>query len=455
MKKILMFVSLTSLVLASCSETEILDNLTQTPDYHNPSSIGFLSNTTRASVSNLEAIKESTTGFQVFGYANGADVWYCDSEVAQGLTINGKNNYFWNNNKWFWDDATSDNMNPADAPSWPGEGAYPMTFFALYPPMATYMPENVVAVEPFTVVVNTTVADQVDMMAAWNQAAKQAPTNGKLDLDFKHILSKVNVSVQVSDGYTVEVAKAQFVNIKNNRKYDYSKPSAEAWAAEFDGQGTDAEIRDAYLYMAGLKEFAATGEDLVETLRPADNGNLMPIPQKLVAVVATERATVDTDFITDNAATMDNGAYIEVVYRMYSKDGDLPKIGMSSSNDHSYLTTVVDEKVTPHSDWKLYGTYDGEDKVVTPTSNSKLYIKAYYPIKDDLKMSNGYIYELQMKTAGSGYYVDDTYYDENGNDTNLPIDIDGQGAIDPVDPTDPVSQNEIHFNVTESAWAEN
>ena len=450
-----MFVSASSLVLASCSETELVDDLEKAPDYHNPSVIGFASNTTRASVSNLETIKGSTTGFQVFGYANGADVWYSDSEGTDGLTIDGKNNYFWHNNKWFWDDAVSENMNPADAPSWPGEGAYPMTFFALYPPMASYMPENVAAAEPFTIKVNTTVADQIDMMAAWNKAVKQAPTSGKLDLDFKHILSKVNVSVQVSDGYGVEVAKAQFVNIRNNRKYDYTKRSEEAWAAEFEGQGTDAEVRDSYLYMAGLKEVVATGKDMVETLRPDDNGNIMPIPQKFVAVVATERPSADTDFVTDNAATMDNGAYIEVVYRMYSKDGDLPKIGMSNSNKHSYFTTVAEDRVVPHADWKLYGTYAGTDKVVTETSASKLYIKAYYPIKDDLKMSNGYIYELQMKTAGSGYFMDDTYYDENGNDTNLPIDIDGKGPIDPVDPTDPVSQTNIHFNVTESTWTEN
>ncbi len=455
MKKTVMFATAASLALASCSETELVDSLAQTPDYNNPAMIGFHSNTTRASVGNLATIKGSSTGFQVFGYTNGAEDWYKDGGDPAGVIINGENNYFWGKSNWAWDDVATKGMAVAEAPSWPGEGSYPMTFFALFPPMESFKPANVAATEAQTIAVNTVIADQVDMMSAWNQAKTQAPTSGKLDLDFKHILSKVNVSVQVNGGSTVEVVKAQVVNIRNNRKYDYSKPSSEAWATEFVGQGTEDAIRNSYLYMTGLKQIGGTNASVSETLRADDNGNIMPIPQQLVPVVATEREVIDTDYITDNAVTMDNGAYIEVIYRMYSEEGDLFKTGMSNSNEHCYLTENEDNKVLPHEDWKLYGTYDGEDKIVTATSESKLYIKAYYPIDSNWEMSNGYVYELAMKNSGSGYYVDDTYYDENGNDTNLPIDTDGEGPVDPIIPTDPVSQNKIHFNVSVSGWTDN
>lgn len=472
-----------SCLMVGCVETDLIVSDEDLNDYDSPTKIGFMSSTTRAFEANLNTIKGLDSkfpykGFQVYGYTNDANCWYEDR--YDGVSINGMNNYFWRNSGWHWD-APGGGLNIAKAPSWPDTPSdYPMTFFAAFPAyyssFATIGP-NAQVDGKHIIEINNDNVKQKDLMAAWAQVIDKAPSNGKVNLKFKHILSKSNISARVDEGYEIEVLTAKLVNIKDKRFFDYARTlekdetDADRWTGDFIKEEIDGKsdyVYDTYNYpvknsIVGYGNnypFASELNDGGE-LAVVD-GHIMTIPQQLEPVVAC-KGNIDRTYNSDNLlvrgngsdpGTMNNGAYVELIYRMYKLNDDgsqidlLPRVGMSHSSDHPYITNP---SIRPEGYQVYLGGIDYDENPeqdLVSDGDTKLYIRVYYPIENRLEMGRGCMYELNMGSTGSGLFMDDTYYDEYLQDTNLPIDLDGEGEINPVSPTDPIVGEDAKLDVS-------
>ncbi len=313
-------------------------------------------------------------------------------------------------------------------------------------------------------------------MAAWNQSGNQAPENGKVNLDFKHILTKWNVSAQIDEDYEAEFISVKFVNTRNRRTYNYNQSPATiangtglgwgAWTTAYTDPTTEIAIVDniSFNYLGINHPVSVVNSATATKLHPTEaqvenSGNIMTIPQTLIKALATEPST-DGDFYNyssnhelqtsvgtaepADAGRISQGTYLELIYRMWNTDPAVTvsnaKLGMDDYTDHPYLQTGYTRPTG----------YKADD---IPTTATPLYIKVYIPIDYVTNPNNAYNFVVTLGSTGAGNFFDDTYYDKNGNDTNLPITSDEE-SIQPITPTDPVDEKLIHFTVTGDAWGD-
>ncbi len=461
MKKLTLSAIALAAALTGCQNSEVVNEINGTTDYHTSESIGFTSNTTRAAALDLTYLQGLTGGFTVYGHTKDASSWYGEG----GVTIDGATSkYKWNTSFWVWADQTG--AQEAKAPKWPAEDAatYPMTFFAANQTAAievtgTAAPGDVTK----EIVISGAPADQKDLMAAWGQA-NEIPETGKIALNFKHILSKVNIGASIDAGYGVEIISAEFHNVRNNRNYDYAVSNTttelgwDPWSA-----WSSTNLLDVPYLTTSATAATITGASAGTQLVGAD-GNMMLIPQSLIGALSadpaksttfanysTDHSMVESTALTQPTSTAGSdrgaisaGAYITLIYRMYKDDGttktDIDKLGMADYEDHPY---IVDATKRPN----------GFITSGLPTGATPLYIKVFIPITyDSWEAGKGYKFVAALGTDGAGSYFDDTYYDNKGGDTNLPITSDKGTGISPVDPNEPVTVKYIHFTVTATDW---
>ncbi len=492
MKKLMFFAATAAVALTSCSKQEVVDSANNVPN--NPNTIAFVSNTSRANVNTLTNVEG---GFQVFGHTDGATAWY-NVGVTGEAAIDGTFDYYKptivnenvsDNNDWQWRNVAGDAS--VEAPMWPTAG-YPMTFYAAYPKPDGVNGNTAISATVATPEVTgekTIVADrftQIDHLAA-KSVASVKPLTGKLAMVFKHILTRENVSVTAGVGVKVEVQGIYFHGINSVNTYNYV---AQSWGTAATKEtyeyrktvfaGSTTATNDAYMsggddafHVDALGATEAIPKDAIHS-NGSNLGDLMLLPHSFDAI------TLNTKGATSNVASIEGGAYIEVFYRVEtngSPAGTVDVVGRAdimnptgsdtyyyNSDLSTYYTAANAIKSTANSGLlTAEGVYNGTDadNYVTGgtiATGDALYIRAYFPLYSDVdgagsganvgiqnwEMGNSYRYNLLIGGDGNGgYYADNKYYDEAGNET---------GLYHSGEPGDPVFDNRIHFTVTVTPW---
>lgn len=414
MKNLAVCLATCGLIFASCSNNDVFE---ENNDIHSQDNINFSANTTRASINGLDQVKG---GFKVFATKTGPSSWY----------ING-DTYEFKDGSWNWPFVSSQTEY-----KWPTvAGEYPMNFYAFYPQTAAgFIPATTTV---GTVTANITIENdpekQTDFLAANYVNVTTKPASGKLNLMFKHITSKVNFSVIAGTGANVFVQQLHMQNVGKTGTYNYVSEltGKHAWSSSL----TDGTL-DKYKYFptatvpsntAILPFTPATADETEKNpVYGADphSHNLMLRPQTATATWAgnkTEPAAV-------NGEIKPTKAYIESVYRIEA-NGDVNAVGYKDAAKHPDFSTL-----TPEQQRDLTG--------------KPLFIKVGFPLGASLtwEQGKGYMYSLKLGTADAtgGIIIDDNYYDEKGNRTDL--------TIKDKEPGDPVNDGNIHFNVDVTEW---
>lgn len=410
MKNLAVCLATCGLIFASCSNNDVFE---ENNDIHSQDNINFSANTTRASINGLDQVK---AGFKVFATVKGGSAWFIDGGI------------YGNNGSWDWQ--TTKHKWPID------KNNYPMNFYAFYPQTADGFTPTTTPVG--TVTANITIqsdpATQTDYLAANYINVTTKPASGKLNLMFKHITSKVNFSVIAGTGAKVVVQQLHMQNVGNTGTYNYVSELTgnHAWSSSL----TDGTL-DKYKYFPTVAVPGTTTTLPIFTPATADettknpvygesvpNRHLMLRPQTATATWAGTK----TDPAVSNGEIKPTKAYIESVYRIEA-NGDVNAVGYQNAAKHPDFSTL-----TPEQQRDLTG--------------KPLFIKVGFPLGASLTwdQGKGYMYSLKLGTADAtgGIIIDDNYYDEKGNRTDL--------TIKDKEPGDPVNDGNIHFNVDVTEW---
>ena len=397
------------------STTECMDNQIEVENIPSTELIGFTATTTRAVSVDLPVIKNDATGYRVFATGGNAPVkWYADENAN---AIDGTNHHRYDGNKWSF-------TNPV---KWPKDaGDYPLKFYAVYPAVsAGFLPFNT-AFNPtmlaaFYVVPN--VGKQEDVMAARTTAARQ-PASGTVGLVFHHILSKINFGIIAGTGTVPMIQSVQVENAHNKRAFDF---------VGGDWFGPTDPVVASYLYYGekpvgggAIPVFtpAIRNETTANPIYAGIHGNhLMLLPQ----------TTPSWKPVSGTKPTTTSGGYVCLIYRMNPETAGEPElVGMDDA--------------TQHPDWLTLGNgYTGP-----------LFVKVGFPFPSTggnftWDKGQGYMYNIILGTYNSsnGFIIDENYYDENGDRTNLPLDV----IRDEIKkPGDPLNDGKIHFRLDVSDW---
>lgn len=411
MKKMLWGLAASALVLSSCSTNEVDDVISGND---NPNVINFMSSTTKAGVNTITDIEK---GFNVYASNGTNPKWYLGPQTYLKNTV------------WEWAEGSS-------VTTWPAAGTenYPLNFFAYNTPSSMGGGFTLNAETPGALTAAITVGipestngavttNQFDFLAAKNSASTK-PANGYLTLTFKHIMSKINAAIIPGNGVTAKVQALKFQQPRTNGTFNYvaqtwSDPTSVTKAPmTYWNSGTNKTVKD----FAGTDPSEAAKQPFY-TPATTHSNNLMLVPQGLTAWAIGE---------TKPDAPEGDESYIEVIYRV-----------INSAAPNADLVGWTKAEDAPG--------YDKDNEAHAKYAGKPLFIKVGFPLAATWEMGKGYTYNIKLGTADAtgGNYLDDTYYDENGVDTNIPI-KDGGGK--PVKPGDPVANGTINFTVDVTGW---
>ncbi|MGL6178515.1 MAG: fimbrillin family protein [Tannerellaceae bacterium] len=428
MKRFVFGLATCAIALASCSTNDVLE---QGSGSNNPNVINFSATTTRATVNNLDDVKK---GFPVYAVTTKKD----QGADALAWHINGLT-YKFEGNTWKWFESAGSNTAMVNGPQWPALNTFPMNFYAYYPATAAGFNPNAVTVGTLTgaFTINSTAATQIDFLAA-NSTGITRPM-ATVPLAFMHITTKINFGVKAAAGTKSYIQQLNINNVKNQGTYDYvtkndwtieDKATLEA---KYDYWGT-ATANTSDEGAKEIKDFscATNGTEVAapfynaESTPTAAAAHLMLLPQSETPVWEPVKTS-------DVASITPDKAYIGSVYRMTDGvDGnEKDLVGFAKAEDHPNYVGSVAQK----------NQYTGA-----------LFVKVGFPLatESDPKfswiMGKAYTYNIalgQLDSSG-GYILDNRYYDDKGNPTDL--------TIDGKNPGDPVLKGEIHFHVTVGDW---
>ena len=420
-KSILLFATC-GLILGGCSKTDV----NKSDPSKDLNAISFTATTTRAAINDLTALQDGTTGgFHVYGSNNAiANAWHANVSGAE---------YKYNAPTWEW----------ASTPAvWPTDPThYPMSFYGHHPKTAsgftpTATPPSVAAGSSSlkgAITIQGTGTNQIDFLGATNTTSTKPPT-GKLAMVFNHITSKINFGIITGTGVTAYVNKVDINALVNSGTYDYGTAT---W--NLGTSGTAAN----YDYFSGAGSTAADFSNTLTTLNlkspiygtAAHSNHLMLMPQNATPIWGGTITGVDADGNAEGVT----GAYIGMLYRLETAiPSDVDAVGYKVRGN---CTTDTDWVAGPEND--MYNSSTG-------TYVGPLYVKVGFPIGTTpltWEKGKGYAYNMKLGTtdATGGLYLSKYYYDEDGNNTKIPVK--GNPNI-----TDPVAGGNIHFDVDVDAW---
>ena len=382
MKKLVLGLATMTLLFASCSKNETTD-----VNGKSPNAIGFTMSTsgTKATVANLATLRADASGFGVYA-TNG-------SGAAQFINNAG---YKWAGSAWEWD---------GTAYNWPGTSAgYPVHFYAYYPKSSATLARPALT-NTYTI---PAVASQVDYLAANKTGVTSRPASSNVELNFKHILSKVDFRVITGSNVTVEVQSIEVKNVGEARTFAFqtltwgSAPAA--YSASY--KPLAAPVVSANRFVNRTTATAVT----------SPNGSLMLMPQDLSS----------RGWTTDYAPTT-NDSYVEVVYRVFETAGGKDLVGLTNCADHP-------------------------DYAGTPASGTPLFVKVGFSLPTDWEMGKAYAYTIHLGTldTSGGNLTSDNFIDKDGDETDLPVIVDGEEKEVPQPIVD--LDKPIGFIVSVSDW---
>ena len=374
-KKVILLMAAMAFLAFSCTVTEVV-----VPNVTTLDAISLNPNTasTRAVIKDRDSLQNDPVGFVV--YADTATtftttVWF----------IEGENHAYGTANGW--------SFTPAIA--WPSK--YPLAFLAFYPEagaghvitsVTDVLTPTSTSVE-LTIEIPTAKDGQEDVIVARDTAKTGKPSGGELPLNFKHILSKVNFTVSTDDptdkAYVLAVG---FCNLVSTATFEATDDS---WT--LGTYGTDIDTFNYYNAFEPIAggfrpeiEFMNANKDSLFTGAAAKTEHLMLLPQD-----------PDVWDISDPILHPTNlEAHIRLLYRL-EVTGNPDRVGYADAQDHD--------------DWSVFGaSYTGP-----------LYVMVGYAYDATWESGKGYSYDIPIPGTGGGIYLDEFYYDNEGNRTDLRI----------------------------------
>lgn len=300
MKKIL-FAAVAALAITGCSQNEEIEKAAKTAE------IGFnaiVKNTTRAAVTNMGNLGN----FKVHSYITGTAF---DGTTAELGTAYMNGVLFETIDNTTWTKATSDTKTyywPSDATKSVQFFAYPSTLISDFS-----IPDTGTAGYPsFNYTVDKEVDEQGDLVVAYesNKTATSEGVNaGKLTLNFKHILSRINFAyIPGNTNLTYTVTAVKIADIKGGTaKYTFSASNG-AWDVT---SGTSKE------YTYTVTQSSNVVENKSYYMLGGEDASLMLFPQDVAKKVITVTYTSKDDdgvqvFSGDKTVTLPDNSKWEV-----------------------------------------------------------------------------------------------------------------------------------------------
>jgi len=281
MRKTLIGMATVLVAMSSCMEDEVLERNQGNALAFRASIDKALSRSGDGNVTDLGKLQE----FKVTATIDGQSNYFTDMLVNKtpGSTWNTQHTYYW--------------------PS------YELGFYAYAPTNIGGVSINDAGKKITDFVPNKDVNQQIDLLVAYNTGNRTDNELSGVALNFKHALSQIDVQAKCSNpNIEIVVKSIRFVNVKTKGSFTYPAQTTTA------GNGTTLagcwdlgnEVSSGADYKASFDQSqeVTLGTD-PKSINPSNN-NFMLIPQQLTQ---WEKATT-------------TGAYIAVLCRISSKDGD-------------------------------------------------------------------------------------------------------------------------------------
>lgn len=243
----------------------------------------FVANSLRAGEFDLPALEG--TGFTVSAFGNGA-TFFANKTVKKEATGG------------LWAPEGGDIL-------WPG---FELDFVA-YANLGDYATPTIEQTgSKLELTTPTEVAKQTDVIIARDKGNSAAHGTNGVPLNFKHVLSQVEVkavNTNTTPDYKIKVAGVKIGRIVKKATFKYPADTKTATTLSDYTLGTEKETFAAA--MEGAKELSATAVSLMGT-----DGNFMLIPQTLTKWDAAKHRTEGTD---------NEGVYLSVLLNITTKEG--------------------------------------------------------------------------------------------------------------------------------------
>ena len=306
MKKIFIPIACLAMLFAACTDTEVMEKGTS-PDLVSFST--YMGQSTRAAATTTA----NFTNFGVSAYYSVSDQWatsktsascnYMDNDKVTGSSITG----------WTYDHPKY----------WPKSGY--VNFWAWSPATSDYIEWGGTGVPNFTYTVQDAVASQEDLVVAL-ATDKQKGLDGKVSLNFSHLLSKIGFSAKLAEDYspaTVKVTEMKVTYkesaVKNAGVYTYEAGWADTDPVSYHGAITNS-----------LLDGSGSGNLNNSTPTPlnTDSKYLMLLPQSAGAEALSAKITYTVTYPSDGVVTTN----VETI--------ELPAQAWESGKQYTYNLTI-------------------------------------------------------------------------------------------------------------------
>ena len=233
-------------------------------------------------------------------------------EFKVTATIDGQSNYF---TDMMVNKSSGDAWTTAATYYWP---SYNLGFYAYAPTNIGGVSINDAGKKITDFVPNKDVNQQIDLLVAYNTGNRSNNEASGVELNFKHALSQIDVQAKCSNpNIEIVVKSIRFVNVKTKGSFTY--PTQTTTAGNLDGcWAPGGDLSSGADYKASFEQ-TVTLTNSPKSINPSKN-NFMLIPQQLTKWDKTSAA---------------NGAYIAVLCRISSKDGEQKTILYPESGDNA------------------------------------------------------------------------------------------------------------------------
>lgn len=303
MRKTLIGMATVLVAMSSCMEDEVLERNQGNALAFRASIDKALSRSGNENVTDLGKLQKFKVTATIAGQSN----YFTDMMVNKtpGSTWNTEHTYYW--------------------PS------YELGFYAYAPTGISGVSINKDGKKIADFTPDKDVNQQIDLLVAYNTGNRTANEASGVELNFKHALSQIDVQAKCSNpNIEIVVKSIRFVNVKTKGSFTY--PDQTTTAGNFDGcWAPGGDLSGGADYKASFEQSKeVTLESNPKSINSSKN-NFMLIPQKL------------TKWVKNTATT---GAYIAVLCRISSKDGDAktqlyPELASGGDNATKFGSIIV------------------------------------------------------------------------------------------------------------------
>lgn len=247
-------------------------------------------------------------------------------EFKVTATIAGQSNYF---TDMMVNKSSGDAWTTAATYYWP---SYNLGFYAYAPTNIGGVSINDAGKKITGFTPGKNVDNQVDLLVAYNTGNRRNNETQGVELNFKHALSQIDVQAKCSNpNIEIVVKSISFVNVKTKGDFTYPADITSTNNTLANCWNPSSEVSDAAYYKASFGQGQeVTLTDSPKSINPSKN-NFMLIPQQL------------TKWVKNTTTT---GAYIAVLCRISSKDGDAktqlyPELASGGTNATKFGSIIV------------------------------------------------------------------------------------------------------------------